>query len=87
MQLPLRSWPNANQSWKDMEPVAKGMKDAQSKGALGLGEPSKVVYSNSPSRELKVVHAYGIGSTGYQSSWGIAEDVREMVHGLLGASR
>jgi len=35
-----------------------------------------------PHRELKVVHAYGLGGAGYQSSWGVAEDVADIISKL-----
>ncbi|KAG6335470.1 hypothetical protein ID866_3620 [Astraeus odoratus] len=38
--------------------------------------------SSEGSRTMQVVHAYGFGATGYQSSWGAAEDVMGLVKGV-----
>jgi len=37
---------------------------------------------NRPSRELKIVHAYGFGPAGYQNSWGVAEEVASLTNQL-----
>lgn len=34
-------------------------------------------------RELRVVHCYGAGPSGYKVSWGVARRVCSLVHGLL----
>ena len=32
---------------------------------------------------LNVIHAYGLGSAGYQASWGVAEDVVKLAQEFL----
>lgn len=49
------------------------------------GENHNLVPWNSTSLEegrMRVVHAYGFGAAGYQTSWGVAEDVMAIVKGL-----
>lgn len=38
-------------------------------------------------REGTVVHAYGLGPAGYQTSWGVAKEVGELVEGARRASK
>lgn len=35
-------------------------------------------------RELKVIHAYGLGPAGYQDSWGVAAEVADILSRILG---
>jgi len=51
---------------------------------LPLTNPLKPLSAKQESREVPVVHCYGIGPAGYQTSWGMAEDVLNLVKKQLG---
>lgn len=66
------------EGWKDMVPVASGISGGLSVPDVDSRQPVGVEV-----KEFKVVHAYGVGPAGYQQSWGVAQDVKELVKEFL----
>ncbi|KAL7409162.1 FAD dependent oxidoreductase [Mrakia frigida] len=67
------------QGWEKIEIVSSnvGLRPARRGGARMELEVVKVK-KGGPERKVGVVHAYGIGPAGYQSSWGMAENVGDL---------
>ncbi|KAG8909804.1 hypothetical protein FRC02_007574 [Tulasnella sp. 418] len=76
--LPLETSKTTTCTWSSMPPpIPNVLENGQSINADNASR-------NYQRRPLKVIHAYGIGSAGYQASWGMAEDVDKLVKEILG---
>lgn len=69
--------PVSSSSWKDLEPVPNAMQSGQSRKDIDQADIGQM---SSQVLEFQVVHAYGVGTAGYQESWGVAADVVELVN-------
>lgn len=68
--------PVLGSSWRNLEPVPNALQDGQSRKDI---DQAKLGQDSSTSLGFQVVHAYGVGTAGYQESWGVAADVVALV--------
>lgn len=94
LELEPRLAANGSGDWRDVEVVAHnaglrpsregGIRIELEKRVLGQDQWKDLVPGPKVRpRKVVVVHAYGLGSGGYQGSWGVAEKVTELVLGHL----
>lgn len=74
--------PVQGSSWRNLEPVPNALQGGQSRKDI---DQAQLGQDLSGSVEFQVVHAYGVGTAGYQESWGVAADVVALVNEFVEA--